>query len=86
MDVLEKYRKAVKISEYVVRHLESLARTVELGEARTTYYTNLTSDLKALYPEGDAENLARAIITEACRAAYLKQQDALKVKNYMADR
>jgi hypothetical protein len=86
MEALEKYRKAVSIAAYVERHLESLARTVELGEARTTFYNNVASDLKALYPEEDTEALARTIITEACRTAYIKMKDSENVRNHVQGR
>ena len=86
MTGLEKFRKMVKASQYIERHLESLARVVEGTDCRDEVWNNLVFDLKSLFPDEDADSLAQALVTEQCRAAYLKMQEAVKVRNYVQGR
>jgi hypothetical protein len=86
MTGLEKFRKTIKVSQYIDMHLESLARIVEGTDGRTTTWVKLTSDLKELFPQDDADSLAQALVTEQCRVAYLKMQEAAKVRNYVEGR
>jgi hypothetical protein len=84
MTGLETFRKVLKVSQYIERNLENLARIVEGTDSRTLVWTNLTGDLKGLFPQEDADSLAQALVTEQCRVAYLKLTEAAKVKNYIS--
>jgi hypothetical protein len=83
---LEKFRKTIKVSQYIDRHLESLARIVEGTDTRTQNWVKLTADLKELFPQDDADSLAQALVTEQCRVAYLKMQEEAKARNYVSAR
>lgn len=86
MNALERFRKTIKVAQYVERNLEVLARIVEESTTRGPVWQGLIKDLKDLFPQDDADQLAQDLTTEQCRVAYLKQQSARSVSNYMNDR
>jgi hypothetical protein len=86
MTGLEKFRKMAKVSQYIERHLENLARVVEGTDSRTTTWTKLTSDLKELFPQDDADSLAQALVTEQCRVEFLKMKAADRPAVYSGGR
>jgi hypothetical protein len=86
MTGLEKFKATVRISKYIDRNLESLARVVEGTENRNATYNTMLMDLKALYPGEDAELLAQELITEQCRVEFLKLKDALKAGKFSSQR
>lgn len=85
MTGLEAFRNTLKIAQYIERHLEGLARVVEGTDSRTVIWATLTSDLKKLFPEDDADSLAQALVTEQCRVEYLKMKEATKVRDYVGN-
>lgn len=86
MTGLETFRKTVKVSQYVERHLEALARVVEGTDSRTNVWTNLTADLKKIFPDDDADSLAQSLVTEQCRVEYLKLKQASRPPVYSGGR
>ncbi len=86
MTGLEKFRKMAKVSQYINCHLENLARVVEGTDSRTTTWTKLTSDLKELFPQDDADSLAQALVTEQCRVEFLKMKAANRPAVYSGGR
>jgi hypothetical protein len=86
MTGLEKFRKMAKVSQYIDSHLESLARIVEGTDSRTNTWIKLTSDLKELFPQDDADSLAQALVTEQCRVEFLKMKAANRPAVYSGGR
>jgi len=81
MEALDRYQQTVKISQFIERNLDALARVVEGLENRNAQYNILTADLKKLFPGENEEELARALITEKCRSEFIKMKDAQRPRS-----
>jgi hypothetical protein len=86
MDSLETFRKTVRVARSIENNLDNLARVVDGTETKSHIYNNLIVDLKKLFPQTDADNLAAALITEQCRVEFIKMKDASRPKQYFSGR
>jgi hypothetical protein len=82
MDAINRFRNTVRISKFIDKHLESLARDVEGTQTTGAAFNTLVVDLRKLYPEEDGDALARMLVTEQCRAAFIKMKDEAEPKYY----
>lgn len=87
MTGLEKFRQTVQISKFIERNLEPLACFVEGSDQVNVNVTFdiLVTDLKKLFPDDNADSLARTIITERCRAEFIKLKEASRPRTSHLD-
>jgi hypothetical protein len=82
VDALKTYTQTIKISAYIERHLESLARIVEGMDSRTQVFQSLVAYIKSVFPGEDADAMAKKLVTEQCRAAYIKMMYAKRPPSF----
>lgn len=82
MDSLDTFRNIVRVSKFIERNLENLAKVVDGSEGVGATYHALIADLKKMFPETDPVTLANALITEQCRVEYIKLKQHQASSNF----